>query len=326
VPDYAHINLSGLTEDALKRYFSGLLTADRLQRFEYERAPLLRVKTFALKEGKTALLLSFPHALLDGWSVNNILEELFGPKPDRPMPPSNAVYARWFTSRDQNEAEAYWRGLLEGVAAETVLESARGAGYVPAEVCYSLDGKATRALEAFARRHAVTPSTCVQYAWARVLMRVCGTEDVVFGRTTSGRPGEISRVSEMAGMFIATLPVRVKKNGDLVHALKALQMQNVESDRFGYLSLSAIGRAARAKHRLFNHFIAYQNMPRAQAEISGRVFGGYNRSIYDLTLFVSVPEGMDLLFSYNEQSLSTETIRRAGELLLEELRDLPEHG
>ncbi len=53
----------------------------------------------------------------------------------------------------------------------------------------------------------------VQFAWALLLARHTGRDDVVLGATVSGRPPEIDGVEAMTGLFINTLPVRVDLRG-----------------------------------------------------------------------------------------------------------------
>ena len=61
-----------------------------------------------------------------------------------------------------------------------------------------------------AARAGLTVNTVLQGAWALLLARYSGSEDVVFGTTVSGRPAELPGVESMIGMFINTVPTRVR--------------------------------------------------------------------------------------------------------------------
>ena len=50
----------------------------------------------------------------------------------------------------------------------------------------------------------------MQMAWAVVLSRLTDRSDVVFGVTVSGRPAELAGVETMIGLFINTVPLRVR--------------------------------------------------------------------------------------------------------------------
>ncbi len=66
------------------------------------------------------------------------------------------------------------------------------------------------ALQAFARGHQITVNTLVVGAFALLLARYSGEEDVLFGNTVSGRSAPVPGIDRMVGLFINTLPVRVR--------------------------------------------------------------------------------------------------------------------
>src|SRR5262249_42012082 len=108
---------------------------------------------------------------------------------------------------------SYWREALEGVDAATVLSIGRPSERettTTGERLLRLPSETTAALDAFARRHGLTASTVLQGAWALLLARYSGARDVVFGATQSGRSIGLPEVDRMVGLFITTLPVRVR--------------------------------------------------------------------------------------------------------------------
>src|SRR5690606_22324190 len=72
------------------------------------------------------------------------------------------------------------------------------------------DEPTTARLVALAADLGVTPNTVLQVAWSIVLGRMTGRDDVLFGTTVSGRPAQLSGVESMVGLFINTVPVRVR--------------------------------------------------------------------------------------------------------------------
>ena len=59
-------------------------------------------------------------------------------------------------------------------------------------------------------RLGLTLNSVLQGAWAILLWKLIGRQDVVFGTTVNGRPAEIPGMETMVGLFINTLPVRVQ--------------------------------------------------------------------------------------------------------------------
>src|SRR3954464_11709000 len=92
------------------------------------------------------------------------------------------------------------------------------------------------------REHQLTPNTIVQGAWAILLRCYSGSEDIVFGTTVAGRPPELPGMEEMIGLFVNTLPVRVRVPGGVPVArwLRQLQAEQVEMREYGYSPLVEI--------------------------------------------------------------------------------------
>ncbi|MCP4333657.1 MAG: non-ribosomal peptide synthetase, partial [Gammaproteobacteria bacterium] len=68
-------------------------------------------------------------------------------------------------------------------------------------------------------------------AWALALSRASGDDDIVFGTVVSDRPTDLPGIEEMIGLFINTLPVRVRVDGDplVVSWLSTLQDDQVRA-------------------------------------------------------------------------------------------------
>ena len=131
-------------------------------------------------------------------------------------------YLAWIAAQDRAAALAAWREALAGLDEATRLAPhdsracAGRAGADPAEVSEA----STAALTREARRQGVTLNTIIQAAWAILLGRLTGRDDVVFGVTVAGRPPEIAGIERMVGLFINTVPLRVKlPPGQPLHAL-----------------------------------------------------------------------------------------------------------
>ncbi|MYW17745.1 hypothetical protein GT039_19680, partial [Streptomyces sp. SID2955] len=152
-----------------------------------------------------------------------------------------ADYLRWLAGRDTGGAERYWRTTLAGFQAPTELPRDRR----PAEahrdsssesVRMTLGPDVSARLRETAQRAGLTLNTVLQGAWALLLSRYGGGSDVVFGTTVSGRPAELPGVTSMVGLFINTLPTRVRVDGrrPLLDWLRELQTAQSESRRHDF--------------------------------------------------------------------------------------------
>jgi non-ribosomal peptide synthetase component F len=105
----------------------------------------------------------------------------------------------------------------------------------------------------------------LQGAWALLLARHGGEPDVVFGTTVSGRPAELTGVESMVGMFINTVPTRVRVDGaaDLVPWLRRLQEAQGETRRFDFVSLAQLQDWSELPTgvNLFDSMVVFENYP-----------------------------------------------------------------
>jgi amino acid adenylation domain-containing protein len=310
------------------------LQADRERGFELSQAPLLRLALIRVSENTYHCIWSFHHALLDGWSTPLLLKEVFAfyeasrRGKDLHLERSRPYrdYIAWLQRQDSAKAEAFWRKTLEGFTAPTFLgesptpDSALGQGS-QAEQRVQLSVAATTALFSFARQHQLTVNTLVQGAWALLLSRYSGEDDVVFGATVSGRPAALAGVESMLGLFINTLPVRVQVSPEdtLLPWLRKLQAQQAEIRQYEYSPLTQIQRWSTVPRGLplFESILVFENYPIDTAlQVQGHSLAvhqvrSFERTNYPLTVAVATPrQELQIRIGYDSRRFDTATITR----------------
>ncbi|ROO87214.1 non-ribosomal peptide synthase protein (TIGR01720 family)/amino acid adenylation domain-containing protein [Actinocorallia herbida] len=291
---------------------SGFLEADRRAPFDLTRAPLLRLTLLRLGDGDHRLVVTNHHLVLDGWSTPLVVRDLFAlyeaaeeaDLPERSRPYRD--FLAWLARRDRAEARAAWAEVLDGAEGPTLVAGpGAGDGVVPpSEVHDVIPPALTARLARTARATGVTLNTLLSTAWGVALGRITGTSDVVFGMTVSGRPPELAGVESMVGLFINTVPVRVRWTpgdtaADLLTRLQDAQTRVLDHQ---YLGLTEIQEAAGADGRLFDTLMVFETFPLDTADLldPARAGGlsaevGWSRGFthYPLTLML-MPDG-DLL-------------------------------
>jgi hypothetical protein len=186
------------------------------------KAPLVRLTLFQIAAGTFQFVYSHHHLLLDGWSDYLLLNEVFafyeayrkGEELRLEQPRPYRDYIAWLAQQDLSKAESYWRQLLQGFRSPTVLSVDQSPGSLPSQdektIYFRLPARITDALRTQARQRGLTLNNFTQGVWALLLSRYSGERDVVFGATVSGRPIEMKGVEKMMGVFINTLPMRVR--------------------------------------------------------------------------------------------------------------------
>ncbi len=237
----------GLDELERSRRLAAFLARDRARGFDLARAPLMRVMMFPVGPGHAELVWTFHHLLLDGRSFAPVLLEVFDtyasilrgePPTELPPPRPYRDYIEWLSARTPQEKAAsvdFFRELLRGKTtptppplAEPATRPLDRAGY--GELVRPVDAAVADRARAFARATGTTMGTLVQAAWALVLARTTGQDDVVFGTTRACRRSALGGEAEgMVGLFINTLPLRARAgDGETVAAfLASLRAQSV---------------------------------------------------------------------------------------------------
>ncbi|HVZ39802.1 MAG TPA: amino acid adenylation domain-containing protein [Candidatus Kapabacteria bacterium] len=277
-----------LPEAGLPEREEEFLLADRRRGFDLSRAPLMRATIMQLDERTYRFCWSYHHVILDAWSGSKVLaevrrayDELF----ERasvvlPQGPPFKNYIAWLQTRDRADAERFWRGMLEGFAPAATMGTDRVGGVADADgvrydECFvELANAETAELNGGARRHGLTLNTLIQGAWALMLARCTGSDDVLFGSTVSGRPADLPRVEEMVGLFINTLPVRIEIDpaDTVLDWLRKLQSQHVEIREYEFSSLVDVhGWSSVPRGRpLFESILIVENLPADLSVLSTR--------------------------------------------------------
>ncbi|WP_327035197.1 non-ribosomal peptide synthetase [Micromonospora ureilytica] len=304
---WTEVDLSELDGDAREDAWQRLLT-EQGRRFDPSVAPLLRLALARTGPDSHRLVLTHHHLLLDGWSRGPLLAELSALYRDGDTAPVTGRpfrdYLAWLAGQDRRTAEDAWAAALGGLAEPTRVAPADGrrAALAPEVAEVELPEDRTAALTASARARGLTVNTIVQAAWALLLARLTGRDDVVFGATVSGRPPQLPGVESMIGLFINTVPVRVRiDRAEPAHALlDRLQDEQSALMEHQYLSLSDIQRIA-GHGELFDTLLVFENYPDGDADDDGLpVTGtdGHDATHYPLTLIAEPGPTLHLAVEY----------------------------
>ncbi|APR77528.1 Siderophore biosynthesis non-ribosomal peptide synthetase [Minicystis rosea] len=310
-----------------------ILAADRARGFELQRAPLLRVTVIRLRDDAFRIVWSVHHLLLDGWSTPLVTRELFAGYEahlcDRPIrferPRPYGDYIGWLQKQDPARAHAFFGALLHGFHTPTPLGVDRAAPVSSeddpaADLRLELSDDDSERLAAFARRHHLTPSTIVLGAHAILLSRYAGEEDVLFGATVSGRSAPLAGIEKMIGLFINTLPVRVRVPEDetALSFLTALHAQQTEMREHEHLPLVELQRLSDVPRGtpLFESLFVFENFPfdasggEGPAGLVIRRDRTRERTHYPLTVVAAFRRRLSLRLGYDRRRFDDATIAR----------------
>ncbi|MCF5694496.1 amino acid adenylation domain-containing protein, partial [Pseudomonas sp. PA-1-8C] len=165
--------------------------------------------------------LRFHHLVNDATSTTLLVDEirahLLGQQARLPVPvPYRNMVAQARSTARQAAHEAFFRERLADVDEPTLafgLQKRQALRAETEEAQRSLSDALNLRLRSQARALGVSAASLFHLAWAQVLSRVAGREDVVFGTVLLGRLQAGEGAERALGMFINTLPLRLRLAG-----------------------------------------------------------------------------------------------------------------
>ena len=270
---------------------------------DVRQAPLLRLQVATASQGAPwYVLLQFHHLVCDHESLDILLEEVTAHLQSRtdtlstPIPYRNHV-AQVLASRGGGETEAFFRGRLSDVDEPTApfgLLDVHGDGRHVERVTRALDPTQSERVRTLARRFGASPATVFHAAWSLVVAHTSAREDVVFGTVLLGRLRNSAGAQRIPGMFINTLPLRVRLGDiDARELLKQTQRELGELLNHEQASLAVAQRCSRiaGSAPLFTAVLNYRHSATGAAsrlaDSAGvAMIGAWSRSNYPLLLSI----------------------------------------
>lgn len=246
--------------------------------FALENAPALRVLLFRRLNEPSVLLLCVHHLICDDWSAQVILEELKAfytqPAPVALLPLARQYtdYIYWQTellSQEGSQLAEYWQKQL---AAPPVLHlptdyprppllKLRGATYP-----FQLMPELAQQLKALARAEGVTLYTLLLSAFAVLLYRYTGQDDLLIGSPTSASRSQ-QEFARTVGYFVNPIVLRANAAGNpsfktFLHQLRQTVLEGLAHQAYPFPLLVKQIQPARDASRspLFQTMFVFQNL------------------------------------------------------------------
>ena len=310
------------------------LRSDRRLGFDMTQAPIMRFGLFRIQDADYQFVWSCHHALLDGRSITLVLKETFdrydaicrGEELKRKTLRPFREYVEWRQRKDMSEAERFWRLRLEGFTAPTSLGAGREGNQLTnleedhgeQEIRLSVDD--TSALRSLAERYQLTLSTLVQGAWALLLNRYSGEEDIVFGVTRACRQSALEGAESMVGILINTLPtrVRVASEKSVVTWLKEIRNEQIAQREYEHTPLIDIqkwsdvpgGRSLFDSIIVFDHSLINSILRMQRESWQNREFSLIEKTNYPITVYSYGEPKLLLKIAYDRRQFGDAVISR----------------
>jgi amino acid adenylation domain-containing protein len=295
---------------------------DIIRNVDMQEVPF-RVTLCKTNEFHIIMMLSYHHILLDGWSLGIILKEFFSAYGDlcngnplkKPLKTKFKEFIQWHQQQDQEKEAGFWQSYLEAIEPGGGLQLTKTSNDTTAKQLnqyYSrLEQEDTKNLGTFINDQKTTWASLLYLGWGLLLQIYCNRDDVIFGTTVSGRSAKIPGIENMVGLFINTLPLRIKsQKGDTVEdSLTNLYKDLLTRKDFEHTPLVKINQYNRnnSNEELFDSLLIVENYPldiKSMQESSALSIQSYNMietTHYHLTLTCQISEHIDIQFSYHSE-------------------------
>ncbi|WP_248746007.1 non-ribosomal peptide synthetase [Pseudomonas sp. MWU12-2037] len=218
--DLRHLSVELAAEQAAR-----LSEREATTPFDLLNGPLIRGSLLRLADDEHRLLITQHHIISDGWSIGVLVKEFaalyqaFSTGQADPLPAlalQYADYAAWQRRHLEGERLSrhveFWRSHLAGAPALLALPTDRPRpavqSYRGETLSFDLPVALSAAITRFAQSRAATPFMTLMAAWAVLLGRISGQQDVVIGTVTANRDRQ--DVQALIGFFVNTLALRVR--------------------------------------------------------------------------------------------------------------------
>jgi len=276
------------------------------------------------------MIISFHHILCDGWSSAILIREfieayeaiIHGKQPVFRDKLKYKEYVKWLQQDNMGQLE-YWSGYLSGYEEKAVIFKDN----MEQEICggtdeyqETLDCKLEEAMERVCLTEKITMATLIHAAWGILLQRYCNKDDVVFGTTVSGRAANLKNIEASTGLYINTLPFRVKSEDEETIGMLLHKLEREIRTREAYESISlaelqadnGLGNGT----GLFDTLLVIENYPiekqleNKKGKIRLRISNAREATHYDLTVGVMFGDGVKINIYYKKGKYRLETIKR----------------
>ena len=295
-----------------------------------------------LSTDEALMVISTHRILYDGWSNGIIIKEflsnyhmlLRGEAIRDTSKTKYKEFIKWYEAQDKNHLLDFWEKYLEQFEVKTALPFSKKVTPSNEYSIHELKVPTDLFLEIefFLKNNNITLATLIYSAWGILLQQCNDTNDVVFGTTVSGRSSSIIGINDIVGLFINTIPIRIKfqDNESVLQIIKNVEEQVNVRLEYEQCPLALIKNASCIdnKENLFGSIIVIENYPLEKQINVGKAlsinsYSSLETTNFDLTIQVSIGENnLEILFNYDNGMFENSFINRIAKYFLNLIKQM----
>lgn len=314
-----------------------LATEEANRSFNLETGPLLRIALLQLAQKEQVLLINMHHIISDGWSMGIFVRELStlynafcqgkpSPLPKQPIQYADfAVWQQQWLSRGMLDTQlTYWKEQLAGVP--PILELPTDRPRPPVQTfrgstqSFQLSKELTLKLKTLSQQSEVTLFMTLLAAFATLLYRYSGQDDIVIGSPIANRNRK--EIEPLIGFFVNTLVLRTNLVGNPTFVELMVRVRQMALAAYSHqdLPFEKLVEALQPErnlshHPLFQVMFVLQKTRLEPLELPGLTLTPLEldnaTSKFDVTLsMIEMESGLTGTWEYNSDLFDATTIHR----------------
>ncbi|WP_291584148.1 amino acid adenylation domain-containing protein [Clostridium sp. UBA6640] len=294
----------------------------------------IKVDVYKVDENEYRMVWTYHHIIIDGWSLSIIYKDLLHiynllvnhEKIELEPIVEYKNYIEWLRNKERYKQQGleYWRNYLKGYEQQEIFTNNKKKilteSYKYEEYEFNLSSDIIEKLNKLAKTNKVSTNIVFQVLWGIFLQKYSNVNDVVYGTVVSGRPSEIDGIERMVGLFINTIPMRIKseKEDTLEILLRKVNQDAICSKEYEHMALIDIQKQTSQKNKLINHIVVFENFvvqdeikkinDKVSSTIEVELEKGYEQTNYDLNFLIYPTENYKLMFTFNSEVYDKEFI------------------
>lgn len=310
----------------------------KVEGFNLSKDILIKFSVLHVDEKEFILTWTFHHILMDGWCVSLLVKDFYNlyysfvsEKPlslTPSMPYKN--YIQWLKNRDKESSIRFWESYLKGYNQKVLFPSSLKKNDEKNSIDDLVDNECNfefdqvQKLKELSTTLKVTVNSILQAIWGIIINKYNDANDIVFGSVMSGRPSDLLGIDSAVGLFINTVPIRVKysDNTSFDQLVQLVWDDSKKINNFQYESLVDLQKLTTLNQELVNSLYVFENYPDADNFSSDLINSEidekdvlevkkhkmHEENNYSLTLICVLDDTLTLRLEYDKLKHSKEII------------------
>ena len=305
--------------------------------FDLQRDSLFRIYVIEFTDQRF-ILVHAHHIIVDGWCfpvIINDLQKYYGKlaegtsvaeltediNKEKATSASYAQYANWIRKQDTKAVTEYWKSLLADseithIYGKEKKDNTKNEEFV--KLTTYLNDSVSKNVERIAKENKITPNSVFECAFSIALQKFSGSDEIVYDKTISGRSIELKNIENTVGVFINTVPARIKteENSTLGDLLQETQIQTINANTNGILSLAEVYKASNIEAKtidtlfVFENFFDGESSDIANGVLSPKLVSFVEQTEFNLTVMILKETSCyTIVTSYAEEMYTEREIR-----------------